>query len=76
VCEGTIKSETAFGQTVNYRYSDIERVELGGRDGHALFLSTSDGKKLEVYGATSQLKAAQEILQERAPQAFESAPVS
>jgi hypothetical protein len=67
-----IKQRNGIGQTVNYQYSDVQRVELVGiRNGFALVLSTSDGRKLKVYGPTSHLIAAQQLLSERIPQAFD-----
>jgi hypothetical protein len=63
-----IKQRNGIGQTVKYLYSDIQRLELrrGG-----IILSTSDRRKLNVYGARNQLIVAQQVLQERAPQAFD-----
>jgi len=67
-----IKQRNGIGQTVNYQYPDVQRIELVGiRNGFALILSTSDGRKLKVYGPTSQLIAAQQLLRERVPQAFD-----
>lgn len=65
-----VTQRNGIGRIVNYRYSDILKVELGGRDGNALFLSTSDGRRINVYGAASQLIAARQILLRRLPQFF------
>jgi len=67
-----IKQRYGIRQTVNYQHPDVHRIELVGiRNGFALILSTSDGRKLKVYGPTSQLIAAQQLLRERVPQAFD-----
>ncbi len=67
-----VKQRNGIGQTVRYRYADIQRVELGGRDGNALFLSTTDGRRIKVCGTASQLVAARKILLKRLPQCFDA----
>ncbi len=72
--EDALEQRVFPGFVRRLRYSDIQKVRRGGGRGVSMFIVSSDGKQVKVYGAEGQLVTAQEALAERIPHAFETRP--
>jgi hypothetical protein len=68
----TVFSENSIEQRTLFRvrclmYADVSSVKYGGKSGHEIFLTFTDGSSMGVHGRINQLDEAQVLLQEKLP---------
>ena len=71
----TVFSENSIEQRVlfrvqHFRYADVASVKYGGKTGHEIFLTFSDGRTMGVHGRITELDEAQLLLQEKLPHLY------